>query len=510
MKSKLNRMDGYLIKILGSGHSNTDEQISEAYTRWPSSLRACMNRASHFKAMKERLDEDTEEKTRNILSKIHDTSVALEPLTRESSDVEKEGFSQVLFEGTPWSELNYIPFALVLVSLFKSYVVPAASLMLPLLSWILPYIFLRVVYNVPIEFTDYTQLIWRMWNGRSLPKTPEELALPDPPVDSVTQIKQLLQNGWTLFTLGQALWQPIQQARHFMTLDRDCQVLGNSILSLSSYSKDLLFTWKEWLPPWFSYWASLCPSEERQAFAFVRDYPYWLPHMFRGLGRFEATFILACRKDTVPAVFVKSEKPLIAIHGFGDPSIPMNKRVLSSVSLGGKSHRHAIITGPNRGGKSSCMRGVLLNVMTAHTFGASFSEKFQLSYFSWIADGMRLDDLPGTMSMFEREVSFASSILHKEGGSGLVLYDELFHSTNPPDAICTSELFCKNLWKKENCVSMVSTHVYSLARSAPSTVKALCVGAKKEGDRIDFSYKLQQGICEVSSVNLLLGQYGFH
>jgi len=40
-------------------------------------------------------------------------------------------------------------------------------------------------------------------------------------------------------------------------------------------------------------------------------------------------------------------------------------------------------------------------------------------------------------------------------------------------------------------------------------VKALCVGATKEGEGIQFSYKLQTGICELSSVDLLLGQHGF-
>jgi hypothetical protein len=126
--------------------------------------------------------------------------------------------------------------------------------------------------------------------------------------------------------------------------------------------------------------------------------------------------------------------------------------------------------------------------MTAHVFGAAFAKKAQVSYLSWIADGMRLDDFPGSLSMFEREVSFASSILRKtSGGNGIVLYDELFHSTNPPDAIRTSELFCKNLWQKTNCISVISTHVYSLARNAPQHVKALCVAATHNNGELEFT-----------------------
>jgi DNA mismatch repair ATPase MutS len=149
-----------------------------------------------------------------------------------------------------------------------------------------------------------------------------------------------------------------------------------------------------------------------------------------------------------------------------------------------------------------------MNIILAQSFGAVIAAKGQMSYISWIADGMRLDDRPGTMSMFEREVSFASAVLQKRSGTGFVVYDELFHSTNPPDAIRTSELFCESFWKKKNCISMISTHVYSLAKSAPpSSVKRLCLEAHIKDKELLLTYKLKQGICELSSVDSLLKQY---
>jgi DNA mismatch repair ATPase MutS len=89
-----------------------------------------------------------------------------------------------------------------------------------------------------------------------------------------------------------------------------------------------------------------------------------------------------------------------------------------------------------------------------------------------------------------------------------VLYDEIFHSTNPPDAIRASDIFCNSLWKKKNCLSFVSTHVYSLAESAPlSLVKPLCLAAWNTNGEFNFSYTVQKGICQVSSVDLVLKQY---
>jgi len=101
---------------------------------------------------------------------------------------------------------------------------------------------------------------------------------------------------------------------------------------------------------------------------------------------------------------------------------------------------------------------------------------------------------------------FLQELFRKPTG---VEYDEIFHSTNPPDAIRSSEIFCGDLWKKNNCLSVVSTHVYSLALQAPPTlVKPICVAAWKMGDKFKFSYHVQKGVCQVSSVDLVLKQYG--
>jgi DNA mismatch repair ATPase MutS len=196
------------------------------------------------------------------------------------------------------------------------------------------------------------------------------------------------------------------------------------------------------------------------------------------------------------------------LKDFGDSSIDFGSRITSSISIGGKNQNHAILTGPNRGGKSSLMRGILTNIRYSHAFGVAFAGKAQMTHFSWIGDGLRLDDLPGKQSMFEREVAFAASALKKTEGRGIILYDELFHSTNPPDAKRTSEVFCDSLWKKKNCLSVISTHVYSLAREAPlELVKPICMASWIRNSFHDFSYTVQSGVCEVSSVDLVLKQY---
>lgn len=487
--------------------------INEGIQKWPRTLAQAHRRSVLFHSL--RKDSENTKLPLESFERISVLEEGLEPLLRDSTEVEREGYSQVCFTGSPWSQLNSIPFALLLLSLYKAWVVPTFSILLPIVSLFLPFVMLKVFYSIPITFGQYTMVMWRMWNGQPLPRRPEEFAAvaasdaSAPPVSALTRIKQLAQNGWTLFSFGQLIWQPIQQAKHFRKLDIDCLNLGSKILALKREAEGLLAVYGRWLPPWLSDWLAQCPSDARQAFAFVvNDSPFWLRHVLRSLGRFEVLVRLAARSDVVPARFVTGTAPVLMLRDFGDPAIPVERRKVSSIRLGG-SKAHAVLTGPNRGGKSSFLRGILQNVQVAHAFGAAFAASAQMSHFDWIADGLRLDDTPGETSMFEREVAFSSGIVKKEGGRGLVLYDELFHSTNPPDAKRTSELFTQALWEKKNCVSVISTHIYELAHKAPAHVKQMCVAAwvGPKGRHI-FSYTVQRGICEVSSVDLLLRQYG--
>ncbi len=492
------------------------EQLKEGLQKWPKSLAECCKRAAVFKSLKEKItDPDTTKETEQLLDTLTRHTEIANPLLRKPTQIETEGYNQVFFQGSPWATLNSIPFALIILSVYKSYVVPAFGIVLPLLSWILPFIMIRAFWNIPITFNEYSKILWRMWNGQPLPKTPQDLLRPppEPPKDFITQVRQMVQNGWTLVTLGQAMYQPIQQARHFMRLDKDCLTLGSALLGIQTCGLRLHSLYKSWFPAWFSDWILQCPQTARQAFAFSLESPFWLRHTLRALGRFEVLYRLAARSDTVAAEFVDSERPVYMLKDFGDPAIPLSRRILSSVSLGvlnqDKTPLHAILTGPNRGGKSSFLRALHQNVLYSHTFGCVFAAKGQLSFYTWIADGLTLHDTPGDQSMFEREVAFTASVLQKQGGRGIVFYDELFHSTNPPDATRGSKLFCDKLWKKDNCLSIVSTHIYSLAREAPADlVKPLCLASWRKDDTFQFSYTVQKGVCEVSSVDLLLKQFG--
>ena len=126
-------MEETIIATLGIENPFTQDQVREGVAKWPKSLDTCLKRFNTFNSLQLAVKSANSDTADTFQSLAKDVKV-LEPLLRPSTDVEKEGYSQICFQGTPWSSINSIPFALVILSIFKSYIVPAFSIVLPLLS----------------------------------------------------------------------------------------------------------------------------------------------------------------------------------------------------------------------------------------------------------------------------------------------------------------------------------------------------------------------------------------
>jgi DNA mismatch repair ATPase MutS len=117
---------------------------------------------------------------------------------------------------------------------------------------------------------------------------------------------------------------------------------------------------------------------------------------------------------------------------------------------------------------------------------------------------LKPDDLPGSKSRFEREIEFTANTL-THNAPVLVFIDELYHSTNPSDALRSCNIYCQQLWKKNDVVSVISTHLFELVDNSAATIQKLCCPATiDDNGNIHFEYTLKQGICKVSSVDELL------
>jgi hypothetical protein len=413
----------------------------------------------------------------------------------DKDSLENDAIAQLSFQDDFLKPLNQVPWMILVITLFKVWVVPTMTLLTPIMAWILPYILLRFVYALPIDQAEYGQILQGMWAGNM------------GPVDQAPDYfspRSIFQFILFSFSFAQSMIQPIQNAMHLNKTDKVIFGLGKKLVELRDIIRQLRASTDAKLTDVLE---DLDDTDYRRAFLLAKEQPERLHMAFRDLAALEIMWRMASHEALQPIGFNPN---VLAAEDMVD--ISLEAPIASSIELTAATQPHAIITGPNGGGKSSFLRSVLQTVMIGHAYGFAPAKRALIPRFAWIASGLQLRDTPGLYSLFETEVKFAADCIRsaKRAGPGLVLFDELFHSTNPPDGARSSELFLKQLWAVDSgAFSIISTHVFPLVEEAPQNVQALCCPASERLDgSIRFSFKAEPGICTVSSVQTVWQKYG--
>jgi DNA mismatch repair ATPase MutS len=169
----------------------------------------------------------------------------------------------------------------------------------------------------------------------------------------------------------------------------------------------------------------------------------------------------------------------------------------------------SILTGPNRGGKSTYCKAVGLAVVTAQSWGFAWAKQMIFSPFKAIVTALEPAGLLGSLSTFEAEIEFAKSVLAIKTVPAFVMMDEIFHSTNAGDGLEASRVFMKQLYMKRSIVSIISTHYKDLAESFASVAAAIQMEATVgENGLLVYSYKVAPGVSDKSSVMEILKERG--
>jgi hypothetical protein len=451
-------------------------------------------------------------------SELHSLEADLEEfLSPGSEDLKKlreDALAQLSFTQADLRCLNYVPFALAIVAGFKVWAVPLMAILTPLLAWILPYIFLKFMYQLPISTEQYSTIVKLIWSGSPFQfKTGPNGKLMAPEAPSFFTPRNLFQSGLVAFSFLHGLIQPIQNAYHLHKTDRTFYEKGaKAIRIFQLYTKFLEESEELGTPIYFrDSLEDIEVTDPRRTIHLLLEQPERFRIACRDLASLEIQWRIARCPLLHPAMVIeRGEAPYFEAIGMFDISLEAGTAKPSDVSFTGKSH-HAALTGPNGGGKSSFMRAVLQTTLLAQTYGVAPAERCALRRFGWIRSGLRLQDSPGTLSMFETEVAFAARLLRTRSprGPGLVLYDELFHSTNPPDGTATAKRFLEGLWARDDMVTIVSTHVFELVEAADEKVQRLCCQAQIRPDgELAFGYSVEKGICRLSSVRGIWRRFG--
>jgi len=461
------------------------------------------------------VDTDTGKEIEETIREVKEIETALKDfLNPESEDLQKlqeEALSQLSFQDEYFRSLNYVPYVLFALTMFKVWAVPLMAIVVPLVAWMIPYIFLKFLYKLPISTEQYSDIMKMLWSGTSVSFEKTSGGGLKPVAPNMFSARSIIQGLFMAFSFAQSLIQPIQNAYHLYKIDRNILENGGRVLRLKKMYEERAGQFRR-LQIVFPFRHSLAILEDdpRRAIHLLIEQPERFRIALRDFAEMEVLWRIANSPIlSMSQLIVKGDVPLIQALNISDISLGSNA-VPSTISLTGKSH-HTVLTGPNGGGKSSFLRALLQCTLLTHAYGVAPAENFVIRKLSWISSGLRLQDNPGQLSMFESEVYFASKILKRQQseGFGLVIYDELFHSTNPPDGMLTARKFLEAMWEKPNILSVVSTHVFEIVESAPESVQRLCCGAKMgKRDTIQFLYDIRPGICKVSSVKSIWNRFG--
>ena len=461
-----------------------------------------------------------DEELNKEIQKLAKIEPELEEILREKNDMENESTGELLFLGEIFQPFNFIPFVLACWSIIRVYIFPIFSMIMPILILILPFFILRYIMNLPITTDKYFFLL-KSLIFNSMPNAMGSMAFGFGIASADSQPKtSIIPIASFLFTTLQVSIQGYWNWRHLSNIDTIILKKGATIERFIKIYKSVSFILEKYgvkimrmtLPDL---------NDSRQTVAMATLYPAYLRLHLQALAEVDVWLGLGHKISGGDAcvvrwkVFKNPNTQFIQLKGIYDPACAKENRVPINYSIGAGAGadagagagapNHFLLTGPNRGGKSTALRALAQSLVLAHTFGCSLGQVATLTPLAHFSICLRPDDLPGQKSRFEREVGFAWGCLRKQGRQ-LVLIDELFHSTNPPDAEEASRIFAVKLWKRPNTASIISTHLFSFVEGAPESVGRLCCPASLDAEtgKILFTYRVEPGICTVSSVKELI------
>jgi DNA mismatch repair ATPase MutS len=314
------------------------------------------------------------------------------------------------------------------------------------------------------------------------------------------------------------IWNQIQAAIHLRSVAEDIRVRGQSLLDYVGAARRL---------------ALLLENDEGRAnadsvgftaetnalgaFGMMYNEPRGLARLKDWVAEIDLRVATARLKGICfpKAVAAAAGRFSLSIKGLYHPGVPAGRRVLNDYD----SDSHVLLTGPNRGGKSTLCKSLGLAVMTAQSWGITWAKSMTLVPIVRFETALAPADTLGRMSLFEAEIEFAKHLIaaaeaarvEPQEGPMMVIMDEIFHSTNAHDGAEASLIFLKQLYEKGGAAvgSLVSTHYRELPDKLGDQAETWCMEAHDRGAAgIHYTYRCIPGISTVSSVREILQERG--
>ena len=420
-----------------------------------------------------------------------------------------EYYTQILWASDSMaSTLNHMGWLTELVVLFRTILLPGLTIILPLFVLIAPFLLFSFILKQELTVSGYFDLL----QGSIKKAMPSVLGAPRfAGKGGFLEIGEQFAHVAVAFVMfGFSAWSQVSSALSMRGIVADMRKRATSVLQFSAAVSGL----RSILSP-----SSSVPSPWSDGalgvFGDAWNDPTRIHRLVAEAGSLDMLIAIASQKRICFPVYDASG---LYIQDLYHPGLQQEKRVYNTVTMNGgsMSKRHVLLTGPNRGGKSTLLKAIGSAVLMSQTLGIVFGRTASLPIFDSIVTALSPADTLGKLSLFEAEIEFAKNVkaLASQGGGPMFLMmDEIFHGTNAHDGVEASEVFLDELYDLSAPIySIVSTHYMSLPDRYGSTkTQNLCMEASIDPanpDKLIYTYRLRPCKNWHSSVREILRERG--
>jgi len=210
-----------------------------------------------------------------------------------------------------------------------------------------------------------------------------------------------------------------------------------------------------------------------------------------------------------------SQTPVIHATDFwfpgllNNPNMRLEDIVPNSIRMGSSGRREVqniLMTGPNTGGKSTILKGLITAIDLALVFGIALAKEFALTPLKKVQTYIKIaDNSAEDVSLFKAELIRTKQLMKTVRELGprefcITIFDEIFSGTNPKEAIQGSSYIAGTMSQNRNSLSIIATHfgiLTDLEQITNGKFKNYKVSVRKLDDgTFFFPYTWEPGISD--------------
>ncbi|MEG2740290.1 MutS-related protein [Clostridium sp.] len=239
----------------------------------------------------------------------------------------------------------------------------------------------------------------------------------------------------------------------------------------------------------------------------VMNHPKDFEEIFKYIGLIDSMIAVASYREAVLdcciPTFVKDNKFKFTeiYHPF------INDPITNDCDI----KRSILITGSNASGKSTFLKTVALNAITAQSIYTVFAKEYESDFFRVYSSMALKDSIFTKESYYMVEIKSLKRIIDSIEGKFKVLcfVDEILRGTNTVERIAASSEVLNYFSTSNNCICIAATHDIELTHILEKCFDNYHFQEEIESDDIKFDYKIYKGRSETRNAIKILEIIGY-